>query len=75
MIDNNPSFEIALYPYELVTYGEIGSVCVRMQYNLIKKILGIMTDHQTLVVEFATRSTLKSKTRSPRVIITNGLQW
>jgi len=37
MIDNNLSFEIALYPYELVTYGETGSVCANwMQYNLIK---------------------------------------
>ena len=27
MIDNNLSFECALYPYELVTYGETGSVC------------------------------------------------
>ena len=26
MIDNNLSFEIALYPYELVTYGETGQV-------------------------------------------------
>ena len=27
MIDNNLSFDIALYPYELVTYGETGQVC------------------------------------------------
>jgi urocanate hydratase len=27
MIDNNLDFEVALYPYELVTYGETGSVC------------------------------------------------
>ena len=26
MIDNNLDFDIALYPYELVTYGETGSV-------------------------------------------------
>lgn len=26
MIDNNLDFEVALYPYELVTYGETGSV-------------------------------------------------
>ena len=37
MIDNNLDFEIALYPYELVTYGETGSVCQNwMQYQLIK---------------------------------------
>ena len=27
MIDNNLDFEVALYPYELATYGETGSVC------------------------------------------------
>ena len=27
MIDNNLDFEVALYPYELVTYGETGQVC------------------------------------------------
>ena len=27
MIDNNLDFEVALYPYELVTYGETGRVC------------------------------------------------
>ena len=40
MIDNNLSFDIALYPYELVTYGETGQVCQNwMQYRLIKKYL------------------------------------
>ena len=38
MIDNNLDFDIALYPYELVTYGETGQVCQNwMQYRLIKK--------------------------------------
>ena len=75
MIDNNLSFEIALYPYELVTYGETGSVCANwMQYNLIMKYLEIMTDHQTLVVESGHPLGLfKSKPEAPRVIITNGL--
>ena len=27
MIDNNLDFDVALYPYELVTYGETGQVC------------------------------------------------
>ena len=27
MINNNLCFDIALYPYELVTYGETGQVC------------------------------------------------
>ncbi|RPJ06197.1 MAG: urocanate hydratase, partial [Deltaproteobacteria bacterium] len=38
MIDNNLDFDVALYPYELVTYGETGSVCQNwMQLRLIKK--------------------------------------
>ena len=38
MIDNNLDFDVALYPYELVTYGETGQVCQNwMQYLLIKK--------------------------------------
>lgn len=42
MIDNNLDFDIALYPYELVTYGETGQVCQNwMQYRLIKNILKI----------------------------------
>ena len=41
MIDNNLCFDIALYPYELVTYGETGQVCQNwMQYRLIKKYFG-----------------------------------
>ena len=40
MIDNNLDFEVALYPYELVTYGETGQVCQNwMQYRLIMKYL------------------------------------
>ena len=39
MIDNNLDFEVALYPYELVTYGETGQVCQNwLQYRLIKNI-------------------------------------
>ena len=51
MIDNNLDFDVALYPYELVTYGETGQVCQNwMQYRLIRKYLEVMTDEQTLVV-------------------------
>ena len=51
MIDNNLDFEIALYPYELITYGETGSVLQNwMQYHLIMKYLQVMNDEQTLVV-------------------------
>jgi len=52
MIDNNLDFDVALYPYELVTYGETGSVCQNwMQYCLIKKYLETMTCDQTLVMQ------------------------
>lgn len=75
MIDNNLDFDVALYPYELVTYGETGQVCSNwMQYRLIKKYLEEMTDEQTLVVESGHPLGLfKSKKDAPRVIITNGL--
>ena len=48
MIDNNLDFDVALYPYELTTYGETGQVCQNwMQYRLIKKYLEALTDEQT----------------------------
>ncbi|WP_455257741.1 urocanate hydratase [Peptoniphilus asaccharolyticus] len=75
MIDNNLDFAVALYPYELVTYGETGSVCHDwMQYRLIMKYLEEMTDEQTLVMESGHPLGLfKSRKNSPKVIITNGL--
>ena len=75
MIDNNLDFEVALYPYELVTYGETGSVCQNwMQYRLIKKYLEVMTQDQTLVIESGHPLGLfKSKPDSPRVIISNAM--
>ena len=75
MIDNNLDFDISLYPYELVTYGETGQVCQNwMQYRLLKKYLEVMTDKQTLVVESGHPVGLfKSRPESPRVIITNAL--
>ena len=75
MIDNNLDFEVALYPYELVTYGETGSVCHDwMQYNLIKKYLEVMHDDETLVIESGHPLGLfKSRKNAPRVITTNGL--
>ncbi len=74
-IDNNLDFEVALYPYELVTYGETGQVCQNwMQYRLIKRYLEIIREDQTLVVNsghplgiFPTSQT------APLVISTNGL--
>ncbi len=75
MIDNNLDFEVALYPYELVTYGETGQVCQNwLQYRLIKKYLEEMTDEQTLVVESGHPLGLfPSKPEAPRVIITNSM--
>jgi urocanate hydratase len=75
MIDNNLDFNVALYPYELVTYGETGSVCQNwMQYRLIKKYLEVMTQDQTLAIASGHPLGLfKSKPDSPRVIITNAL--
>ena len=75
MIDNNLSFEIALYPYELVTYGETGQVCQNwLQYSLIKKYLAELTEDQTLVVQSGHPVGLfPSKPDAPRVIITNAL--
>ena len=75
MIDNNLDFDIALYPYELVTYGETGQVCQNwMQYRLIKKYLEVMTDEQTLVVMSGHPLGLfHSHKMAPRCIISNGL--
>jgi urocanate hydratase len=75
MIDNNLDFDVALYPYELVTYGESGQVCQNwMQYRLIKRYLEIMDDTQTLVVSSGHPLGLfPSKPDAPRAIITNGL--
>jgi urocanate hydratase len=75
MIDNNLDFEVALYPYELVTYGETGQVCQNwLQYRLIKKYLEELTEETTLVVESGHPLGLfKSRPEAPRVIITNGL--
>lgn len=75
MMDNNLDFEVALYPYELVTYGETGSVCQNwLQYQLIQKYLRELTREQTLVVASGHPLGLfPSKPDAPRVIITNAL--
>jgi len=75
MIDNNLDFDIALYPYELVTYGETGQVCQNwMQYRLIMKYLEVMREDQTLVVQSGHPLGLfPSSPQAPRVISTNGL--
>lgn len=75
MIDNNLDFEIALYPYELVTYGETGQPCQNwLQYRLIKKYLEELTQDQTLVIESGHPVGLfPSRPEAPRVILTNAL--
>jgi urocanate hydratase len=75
MIDNNLDFDVALYPYELVTYGETGQVCQNwMQYRLIKKYLETLSRQQTLVMESGHPLGLfRSSPQAPRAIVTNGL--
>ncbi|MHA2077665.1 MAG: urocanate hydratase [Candidatus Thorarchaeota archaeon] len=75
MIDNNLDFDVALYPYELVTYGESGQVCQNwMQYQLIVKYLETMKGEQTLVVSSGHPVGLfPSHPNAPRAITTNGL--
>ncbi len=75
MVDNNLDFDVALYPYELVTYGETGQVCQNwMQYRLIKKYLEVLSREQTLVMASGHPLGLfTSSPQAPRVIITNGL--
>ncbi|MBW2152955.1 MAG: urocanate hydratase [Deltaproteobacteria bacterium] len=75
MIDNNLDFDVALYPYELVTYGETGQVCQNwMQYRIIKRYLEVLSREQTLVVESGHPLGLfDSPPEAPRVILTNAL--
>ena len=75
MIDNNLDFDVALYPYELVTYGESGQVCQNwMQYLLIKRYLELVDENQTLVVSSGHPLGLfPSPPEAPRAIVTNGL--
>ena len=75
MIDNNLDFDVALYPYELVTYGETGQVCQNwMQYRLIKRYLEVMTTDQTLALFSGHPLGLfASNPAAPRVILSNGL--
>jgi urocanate hydratase len=75
MMDNNLDFAVALYPYELITYGETGQVAQNwMQYRLIKYYLEQLTDEQTLVLMSGHPLGLfKSHKLAPRLIITNGL--
>lgn len=75
MIDNNLSFDVALYPYELITYGETGAVCQNwLQYRLLKKYLERLTDDETLAIASGHPLGLFPSHRfAPRVVITNAL--
>ncbi|WP_431602438.1 urocanate hydratase [Proteiniclasticum ruminis] len=75
MMDNNLDFEVALYPYELVTYGETGQVCQNwMQYRLIKSYLEVLESDETLVLESGhPLGIFKSHAMAPRLIITNAM--
>ena len=75
MIDNNLDFDVALYPYELVTYGESGQVCQNwMQYRLIKRYLEELNEEETLILHSGHPLGLfPSSQKAPRVINTNAL--
>lgn len=75
MIDNNLDFDVAQYPYELVTYGETGSVFHDwLQYRLAMKYLQELTEEQTLVISSGHPMGLfRSSKSAPRVTNTNGL--
>lgn len=75
MIDNNLDFDVALYPYELVTYGETGQVFQNwMQYHLVKRYLEVIDHDQTLAVASGhPLGVFVSGPDAPRVIITNAL--
>ena len=75
MMDNNLDFDVALYPYELVTYGETGQVCQNwMQYRLIKSYLEVLESDETLVLESGhPLGIFKSHVMAPRLIITNAM--
>jgi len=75
MIDNNLDFDVSLYPYELVTYGESGQVFQNwMQYQLTKRYLEEMREDQTLVIYSGHPLGLfPTRKDAPRVISTNAM--
>lgn len=69
MIDNNLDFDVALYPYELTTYGETGQVCQNwMQYRLIKNISRCSPMTRRWSLNPVTRWVCLNPTRPPRVL-------
>ena len=75
MIDNNLDFDVALYPYELVTYGESGQVFQNwMQYCLTRLYLQEMRGDHTLVIYSGHPLGLfPTGSDAPRVISTNAM--
>ena len=75
MIDNNLDFDVALYPYELTTYGETGQVFQNwMQYRLVKSFLEQMSGSQTLVISSGHPVGLfPTSPNAPRVVSSNGI--
>lgn len=75
MIQNNLDPSVAQFPYELVTYGNNGSVFQNWaQYRLTMQYLAKMTEDQTLVMKSGHPDGLyPSFVDAPRVTITNGL--
>lgn len=75
MIDNNLDFDVALYPYELVTYGETGQIFQNwMQYHLTKQYLAELEEDETLVLMSGhPLGVFPSHKTAPRLIMTNGL--
>jgi len=75
MVDNNLDFDVALYPYELVTYGESGQVFQNwMQYRLTKMYLEEITENHTLIIASGHPvGIFPTSPHIPRVISTNGL--
>ncbi len=75
MIDNNLDENVALYPYELITYGESGAVFQNwMQYRLVVKYLQLLQEDETLFIASGHPvGVFKSHKEAPRVILSNGL--
>ncbi|MFX1425202.1 MAG: urocanate hydratase [Promethearchaeota archaeon] len=75
MIDNNLDFDVALYPYELTTYGETGQVFQNwMQYQLVKLYLEEMSENQSLIIASGHPVGLfPTSPYAPRVISSNAI--
>ena len=75
MVDNNLDPAVALYPYELVTYGESGQVVQNwLQYRLLCEALRRVTDDSTIVLSSGHVVGIFPTSRAaPRLMSTNGL--